>query len=310
MASRIKNVTDIRLDVEFFEDFRFQKIMRTFGIEGVMGIILLWCYCAKHFPSDSGHFPSCFDEEDLLFACKISLDRHDYIEMLLKLEIIGKDTDHFFVCAWDEMQPWAAEARERSKAAKLAAEARWGKNKSKVKQSDKNEKQSTGAGDSNGDADALPTHENGDAPAMQNDDLRNAPSPSPTLFVNTPYSPPEGDELVEVFCEVLPELPRPKTLTRELMRKVKKCACESGPEGNGIEWWRWYFEQIRDYPYLLGEVNPEWKANLPWLIEGKNMAKVFGGGFQSREEMEVNELTSGRGMSEEEFEARCAAGGS
>ncbi|WP_031483393.1 hypothetical protein [Maridesulfovibrio frigidus] len=126
MASRIKNVSDIRLDVEFFEDFRIQKVLRQFGVEGVMGIIMLWCYCAKHFPSDSGHFPDCFDEEDLLFACKIKLDRTDYVEMLLRLEIIGKDEGHFFVCGWDEMQPWAAEARERSEKAKKAAAARWG----------------------------------------------------------------------------------------------------------------------------------------------------------------------------------------
>ncbi|MBI9110342.1 hypothetical protein [Maridesulfovibrio ferrireducens] len=310
MASRIKNVTDIRLDVEFFEDFRFQKVMRRFGIEGVMGIILLWCYCAKHFPSDSGHFPACFDEEDLLFACKINLDSHDYVEMLLQLDIIGKDDDHFFVCAWDEMQPWAAEARERSKAAKLAAEARWGKKKNKTKQDDTKKEDPSSAGDINGDADAMPTHENKDAPALQNDDLRNAPSPTPTLYVKTPYSPPKGDELVEIFCEILPELSKPKSLTKELMKKVERCGYEFGPDGNGIDWWQWYFEQIRDYPYLLGEVNPEWKASLPWLIEGKNIAKVFGGGFQSREDVEVNGLTSGSGMSEEEFEARCAAGGS
>ncbi|GEM_PF-6232339 len=40
------------------------------------------------------------------------------------------------------------------------------------------------------------------------------------------------------------------------------------------------------------------------------MSKVLGGGFQSREEMEVNELTSesGQGMSEEEFARKLAVG--
>ncbi len=61
----------------------------------------------------------------MLFACKVDLDRNDYVEMLLKLEIIGKDDDHFYIREWDEMQPWAAEARLRSEKAKKAAVARW-----------------------------------------------------------------------------------------------------------------------------------------------------------------------------------------
>lgn len=309
MAGRIKNVTDIRLDVEFFEDFRFQKIMRQFGTEGVLGVILLWCYCAKHFPSDSGHFPKYFDEEDLLFACKVDLDRNDYVEMLLKLEIIGKDDDHFYIREWDEMQPWAAEARLRSEKAKKAAAARWEKQK---KQPVKKKKEAPKKSESKSDANALPEHESGNANAMQNGDCSNAPSPSPTLFVNSPYSPPEGDELVEAFCEIVPELPQPETVTEDLMRKVRRCKCEGGPPEKGIFWWRWYFGFVREFPYLLGEVKPEWKASLPWLIETGNMSKVLGGGFQSREEMEVNELTSGngQGMSEEEFARKLAVGSS
>ncbi|WP_027179472.1 hypothetical protein [Maridesulfovibrio bastinii] len=309
MAGRVKNVTDIRLDVEFFEDFRFQKIMRRFGTEGVLGVILLWCYCAKHFPSDSGHFPRYFDEEDLLFACKVDLDRHDYVEMLLQLEMIGKEDGHFYICEWDEMQPWAAEARERSEKAKKAAAARWKKEK---KQPVKEMKKSSEIEEKKDDASALHEHKSGKAKKMQNGDFSNAPSPSPTLYVNTPYSPPEGDELVEVFCEVLPELPKPKAVTEKLMGKVRKCRCEGGPNEKGILWWRWYFEQVRDFPFLLGEVNPEWKASLPWLINPEKMSRVLGGEYQSREEMEVNGLTSGQagsqGMSEEEYARKLAVG--
>ncbi len=248
----------------FFEDFRFQKIMRQFGTDGVLGVILLWCYCAKHFPSDSGHFPKYFDEEDLLFACKVDLDRNDYVEMLLKLEIIGKDDDHFYIREWDEMQPWAAEARLRSEKAKKAAAARWEKQK---KQPVKKKKEAPKKSESKPDANALSEHEGGNAKPMQNGDCSNAPSPSPTLFVNSPYSPPEGDELVEVFCEIIPELPKPEAVTDALMRKVRKCKCEGGPPEKGIMWWRWYFDYVRGFPYLLGEVNPDWKASLPWLIE-------------------------------------------
>ena len=307
MAGRVKNVSDIRLDVEFAEDFRTQKIMRKFGAEGALGLIFLMCYCAKHYPSDSGYFPKNFDEEDLLFACKVQLDRKDYVQMLLELEIIGKDNDRFFIREWDDMQPWAAEARARSEKAKKAAAARWKKDK---KQGDKKKKKSSDQPEGKPDAQAMHEHENGNPKNMPDADFSNAPSPSPTHYVNTPCSPPEGEELVEAFCEILPDLPKPEAVTDSLMRKVRKCRCEGGPPEKGILWWRWYFELVKDYPYLMGEVNPEWKASLPWLVKPDNISKVLGSGFQSREEMEVNELTSnsGQGMSEEEYARRIAVG--
>ncbi|WP_432736507.1 hypothetical protein [Maridesulfovibrio sp. FT414] len=307
MAGRVKNVTDIRLDVEFAEDFRTQKIMRKFGAEGALGLIFLMCYCAKHYPSDSGYFPRNFDKEDLLFACKVNLERTDYVDMLLDLEIIGEEDGRYYICEWDDMQPWAAEARARSEKAKKAADARWNK---KGKQADKKPAKGSDAGENESDAQALQEQKSGKAKKVHKADFGNAPSPSPTLFVNTPYSPPKGDELVEAFCEILPDLPKPEAVTDALMRKVRKCRCEGGPPEKGILWWRWYFELVKDYPYLLGEVNQDWKANLPWLVEPSKMSKVLGGGYQSREEMEVNELTSGsgRGMSEEEYRRRIAAG--
>lgn len=308
MAGRVKNVTDIRLDVEFAEDFKTQKIMRKFGAEGALGLIFLMCYCAKHYPSDSGYFPKNFDEEDLLFACKVNLDRTDYVEMLLDLEIIGKDDGRFYICGWDEMQPWAAEARARSEKAKKAAAARW---KNQKKQDDKKKLKTSQESENIPDAQAMPEHENGKAKQMPEADFSNAPSPSPTHYVNTPYSPPEGEELVEAFCEILPDLPRPEAVTESLMKKVRRCKCEGGPPEKGISWWRWYFGLVKEHPYLLGEVNPDWKASLPWLVKPDNMSKVLGGGFQSREELEVNELTSNssQGMSEEEYERLIAVGG-
>ncbi|WP_415713094.1 hypothetical protein [Maridesulfovibrio sp.] len=307
MAGRIKNVTDIRLDVEFAEDFRTQKIMRKFGAEGALGLIFLMCYCAKHYPSDSGYFPVNFDEEDLLFACKVQLDRTDYVQMLLDLEIIGKNKDRFYICEWDEMQPWASEARARSEKAKKAAAARW---KKEGKQKDKKKKVPSEQPEIKPDAHAMPEHESGNTENMPEADSGNAPSPTPTLYVNTPYSPPEGEEVVEAFCELLPDLPKPEVLTDPLRRKIRKCKCEGGPPEKGIEWWRWYFSLVKEYPRLLGEGESGWKASIPWLVEPGNMAKVLGGGFQSREQMEVNEFTSSfsQGMSEEEYARKLAVG--
>ncbi|WP_319780029.1 hypothetical protein [Maridesulfovibrio sp.] len=307
MARRLKNVSDIRLDVEFFEDFRFQKILRKFGPEGVLGVILLWCYCAKHYPSDSGAFPVNFNGEDLLYACKVDLSRTDYVEMLLQFEIIREEEGRFHICDWDEMQPWAAEARKRSDAGKIAAAARW---KNKKKQDDKPKKKEKKKGSENGDASGMPSHNERKPKENRNADLGNAPTPTPTPIVNTPYSPPEGEEVVEAFCEILPDLPKPEVLTDPLRRKIRKCKCEGGPPEKGVEWWRWYFSLVKEYPRLLGEGESGWKASIPWLVEPGNMAKVLGGGFQSREQMEVNEFTSnsGQGMSEEEYARRIADG--
>lgn len=309
MARRVKNVSDIRLDVEFAEDFRTQKIMRKFGAEGALGLIFLMCYCAKHYPSDSGYFPKNFDEEDLLYACKVKLERTDYIEMLLGLEIIGKDDGQFYICEWDEMQPWAAEARKRSEAGRIAAAARW---KNKEKQDDKPKKKVKKESPESGDASGMPSHNDRKPDGKRKAESGNAPTPTPTPtpIVNTPYSPPEGEELVEAFCDILPDLEKPEAVTEALMRKVRKCKYEGGPPEKGILWWRWYFGLVKDYPYLMGEVNPEWKASLPWLVQPDKMSKVLGGGYQSREQMEVNEFTSnsGQGMSEEEYARRIADG--
>ena len=50
-----------------------------------------------------------------------------------------------------------------------------------------------------------------------------------------------------------------------------------------MDWWRRYFLGVRDQPFLMGEGEKAWCADLEWLLRPKNMPKVIDGRYRSRD---------------------------
>jgi hypothetical protein len=83
------------------------------------------------------------------------------------------------------------------------------------------------------------------------------------------------EAIVGLYNEILPELARAKKLTDSVARSLRGRIREE-PARKELDWWRRYFESVREYPVLMGRaVNIDWQSCLEWLVGKKNMAKVL-----------------------------------
>jgi hypothetical protein len=58
-----------------------------------------------------------------------------------------------------------------------------------------------------------------------------------------------------------------------------KARIREAPERLNPEWWRRYFRDVRDCPWLMGKNPNGWRANFDWLIGESGMRKVVDGSF-------------------------------
>jgi len=185
---------------------------------------------------------------------------------------------------WRTEQPFAAQAEERSKAARLKAEKRW-----RVRTFNEEAKEQC----------------NGIAMALQSE----CSNTNSNAF-KSPPTPPRGgqeenapvNEITNLYTEMLPELPQPKELT-EKMRRDLEARWKAAPERWSLEWWGWFFAKVRECPYLRGE-SGAWRASLGWLVNRGNLDKVLGDEYPTRAEIDEKRGGPGavRAMSDEEFE--------
>lgn len=117
-----------------------------------------------------------------------------------------------------------------------------------------------------------------------------SPSPSPSPIESTivdlspePAEPDSEDgiprcpvkKIVALYHEILPELPP----VLELPEQTVKCLRQrwrSDPQRQSLDWWRKFFEYVRECPFLMGE-KTDFTADLLWLVRPTNFAKVLNG---------------------------------
>jgi len=86
--------------------------------------------------------------------------------------------------------------------------------------------------------------------------------------------------IIDAYHEILPELPRASGGKEQ--RKHIRARWKESAERRSIEWWRKYFRAVRDQPFLLGQNDKGWQANLTWLARPTNMEKVLEGHYRTR----------------------------
>jgi hypothetical protein len=96
---------------------------------------------------------------------------------------------------------------------------------------------------------------------------------------SVPSEPGLFGEILSAFNETLKGLPHAETLTpariKNLSRRIREDTAREEPE-----WWKRYFRDVRDCPWLMGKNPNGWKANFDWLIGESGMRKVVEGNFQ------------------------------
>jgi hypothetical protein len=85
------------------------------------------------------------------------------------------------------------------------------------------------------------------------------------------------DSIVDLYHEVLPNLPRIKEWTPS-RQSLLRARWNENKERQSVEWWRKFFSDVSQSDFLMGKVN-EFKADLEWLIRPKNFPKVLEGRY-------------------------------
>lgn len=85
-------------------------------------------------------------------------------------------------------------------------------------------------------------------------------------------------EIVDLYHEILPALPRVLKLTPERKRVVVARWGEE-KERQNLEWWRWYFKTSSTRGHLMGDNSRGWKADFDFLVKKSKMLKILEGSY-------------------------------
>lgn len=121
---------DIRLQATFFHHPKAARLQRRLGDAGLVSLLRLWCYAGVHRPK--GIFRG-MDILDIALAAGWTGDEREFIAALEAAGFLEIDegSGHYRLHDWEEHNPYAFYAEERSEQARKAAEARWASRRGK-----------------------------------------------------------------------------------------------------------------------------------------------------------------------------------
>ena len=82
------------------------------------------------------------------------------------------------------------------------------------------------------------------------------------------------DTILDLYHDILPELPRVKKLTDKRKRQIKARWFES-EKTQSVKWWEDFFHLVKSNAWLMGENDRNWKADLEWLTKEEKFLKVI-----------------------------------
>ena len=87
-------------------------------------------------------------------------------------------------------------------------------------------------------------------------------------------------EIIKIFHETLPELPRIKKWSGTCQQNLKSRWREDKDRQN-LGWWKGFFEYISGSDFLMGR-KKEWQADLIWIVRPTNFNKIINGSYSNR----------------------------
>lgn len=102
------------------------------------------------------------------------------------------------------------------------------------------------------------------------------------------------EKIIALYAKHLPELPQPRVwegnrqeMLRARWRWVLTAENENGERyatdlETALDFFSRFFEFVRQCPFLIGDNNKSWTADLAWLVKAENFAKVLEGKYETR----------------------------
>ena len=108
---------DYRVPLRYADDTRTQLLLRRVGANGISALYFLWHYTAAYHVTGILH---SMNEETIEMAAKWFGEPGTLVPMLLELGWLGQMNDGtYFIPEWQETNPWAANAENRSAIGRL-----------------------------------------------------------------------------------------------------------------------------------------------------------------------------------------------
>ncbi|RLB91967.1 MAG: hypothetical protein DRH10_00625 [Deltaproteobacteria bacterium] len=88
-------------------------------------------------------------------------------------------------------------------------------------------------------------------------------------------------KIVELYNSILGDaLPKVKPELWKGTRRIRLVSrWKEDPGRQSLSWWNIYFNRIKSYPFLLGNNDRRWTADLDWILKSSNMAKILEGRY-------------------------------
>lgn len=104
-----------------------------------------------------------------------------------------------------------------------------------------------------------------------------------TLESGVPETPAERQRrffqaVLTAYNTILPELPKATKLSKARESRLRTLLKED-PVRRELEWWRRFFQRVRQYPWPMGHNPSKWFASFDWLLGEEGMLKVIEGRF-------------------------------
>ncbi len=85
-------------------------------------------------------------------------------------------------------------------------------------------------------------------------------------------------EVIALYHEILPEFPQIIEWD-DTARKWLRARWRSAPERQDLNFWKEFFQYVRESPFLMGDSERGWMADLRWLVRSQNFTKVINGNY-------------------------------
>jgi uncharacterized protein YdaU (DUF1376 family) len=95
------------------------------------------------------------------------------------------------------------------------------------------------------------------------------------------------ENIISLYHEILPELPAIKKWS-DKRKRMLKARWREEPKRQSLDWWKGYFEFIKQSDFLMGKVDAvngrkPFMADLEWVINESNMIKIIEGKYEGQQ---------------------------
>ena len=182
-------------------------------------------------------------------------------------DMFEKQEDGWFHARCDEI---IKQYKEFAEAGKRGAAKRWA---------------NKGVTPTNGEANSPPTPTpiatNNDKPITTND-IKEAKA-SPDLGKPKSVPPAPIQEIVEMYNNILPELPQTIVVNESRKRAISArwrevVTADKLDRQGGLDFFKWYFEMVKDSKFLTGKTK-DWKADMDFLFNPSKFPRIIEGTY-------------------------------